>query len=389
MREHRIKEKRLALQLPLSEDLRQAAFGLLEQYLAALRKVFPAPAAERIAPWIRAHYRSAASKPSYRPGNSLEALETARQFLLPRDLVKVWIPCAEWLAVNGVPGPGENLRVLDRGAGIGASSAGLLLLASAAGVKAGFEISLEEENQEQLETAARVVAEAAALTGLKVKVSTGRLSEVKSSRPKDARGRHDLIFCSNALGNTAPEMDAVEAGLVAAQGLVRMLSSRGLLIMLEQALFRVSRSLSAVRDRLVQAEVPVFAPCVCSGNCPELAGQDSFCFHSIKAVNDPYLQKLGDLCGVKHHEVDFCYLSVGAAKGRLDQALMPASVAPFRIISFPQTRPLGIGFVTCATGGLERLWLPRWLETDAGERRTKHLPHGALVGLPQSSEDSQ
>ncbi len=110
--------------------------------------------------------------------------------------------------------------------------------------------------------------------------------------PLPVEGKFDLIIVAHALQELFPD---TQKGWVDKQEqfikfLLKQLSSRGFLLLVDNSFLEANRRLLSLRDRLVQDHIPIQAPCIWRGECPALKSPNSPCY-AQREMEKPYLIK--------------------------------------------------------------------------------------------------
>jgi len=293
-------------------------------------------------------------------------------------------PLRELQAAEGLPASGA-WRVLDLGAGLGASSFGAALFASLLGVER-LDVLAVDVDGEALEWSARLAPVVAERLGIDLRLRR-RVGSLEHLRPEALGGRFDVVLVGLSLG---------EAGLLddpdrAADWLLRWrseaLAPRGSLVLLEPALRVRSRAVQAVRDVLAARGERIFSPCPAVRRCPLLARRRDWC-HEVARVPLPRaVATVGRRAGLREERLTWSQLVLRRDALRLERvAVDRLGGAPVgRLVSGP--RP--------SKGKLER-----WACSEAGGRVLQRLarhaperdplqeaPRGSWVRLPESREE--
>ena len=283
-----------------------------------------------------------------------EALWARAAFFLPRELPKVFGPLDDLLAAGRFPAPANNtLKLLDVGAGLGATSLGVARW-----------LKLRRVPVERLEVVA-LERNAPLLRGLRL------LTEALASLPNefvpvklDARaieleradlsGSFDLItfgFVLNELyADAAPPDRAMrKAELLIDAG--RRLRAGGALVVLEPALKESARELMAVRDQLAgRSAAPfVIAPCMRKGCCPMLASERDWCHQDLAYALPPRLAAVARAAALRYEGLSYASL-VLANEPRGDD---PPFV--YRVVSDPLESKGKLELFGCGEAGYVRL----------------------------------
>lgn len=223
-----------------------------------------------------------------RTGRSSPADMAARLgFFLPRDQHKV----AE--ALRPVRGRWHRpIRLLDLGAGLGASALGVTRVMDVA------HATLVDADPVGLSLARGV---------LDVALDT-RVADAGRFAPGPADAPWELIVASQVLSELDQERpDRAERHAALVCRWMEWLSPDGVLLLVEPALRERSRHLLAVRDRVAPIWPPL-APCTHNAACPALADSREWCHERRELSLSPELVAVARAAGLSWERVDFSYL---------------------------------------------------------------------------------
>jgi hypothetical protein len=232
-------------------------------------------------------------------------------FFLPRDMIKMFGPLDELLRAGRFPAR-RRLRVLDLGAGLGASTLGLARFVRHAGLQ---ERELEVVAVERDPDSSRLMRALCSALGplqdefapISLSMHAGDLRQLSDAGPFDFVL---LGFVLNELylERPAPEHSGLRAGLLAR--LCARLEQDAALVVLEPALKDSARELMRVRDALLQSPAPpfVFAPCVRSGPCPMLAGERDWCHEALDFALPAPLAAIAQRAGLRYQGLSYAAL---------------------------------------------------------------------------------
>ncbi len=262
---------------------------------------------------------------------STEALSARLGFSFARDTPKAAGAVRELVATGALRLP-ENraLRVLDLGAGLGASTWGVwaALSASAPGTAGRIEAVCVDEDSSALSIATAIAGARRERDALVVDLETRRSTIFRGVR--DEKGPFDLVI----LGQVLSELDGtLETQTDLIRSALDGLAPDGSVVLIEPALRDRTRHLHSLRDALVQGGVRVFAPCVHEAPCPALAAEGAWCHEDLDVDLPPWLREVAALAGLRWQGLTFSYL-VLRKDGRSLRECAP-SAALVRMVSEP------------------------------------------------------
>jgi SAM-dependent methyltransferase len=315
--------------------------------LSAVYNELPARAGAPPAPFDRGRLRGS------------RALAARLAFFFPRDVPKGAGAVRELVATGRLTMPERRpLRVLDLGAGLGATSRGALRALAARGACGPVELVLADDDREALAVARALWEARPAEGGLRVSVEL-RAEDV-ARRPSNER--FDLVLMGQVLcelGRDEPAAARVASHAALLQSiLARAVHSAGSLVVVEPALRARARHLHAVRDAVVASGRAPFAPCLHAERCPMLAGDDDWCHEDLPVDLPSFLVPLARAANLRWQGVTFAYLVL-----RPDGAtLREAGPWPLRVVSERRK-----------TKGKEEAWLCGLAADGAGLVRATRL----------------
>ncbi len=251
------------------------------------------------------------------------ALAARLLFSFPRDVPKMACAARELAFAGRLSGA---LRVLDVGAGLGASTWGLARLLAARGERASLDATFVDDDPAALEIA-RAIARARARDGqVDVRIATDAPS-----------GKYDVVLVGQALGEMTADEGAQTERLV--DLLATRLADDGSLVVVEPALADRTRRLHRVRDALLARGVTVFAPCLHAAPCPMLADEGhgagkSWCHEDLPIDLPAPIAAVARAAGLRWQGLTFSYLVLRNDGATLQGALgSPRGAA--RVVSLP------------------------------------------------------
>jgi SAM-dependent methyltransferase len=204
------------------------------------------------------------------------------------------------------------LRVLDLGAGLGASTWGLARALEAAGGRGTLEATWVDEDAQALAVGQEIVrarAADASAVGIQVKAVTAGLG-AGSVRG----GPFDVVLLGQVLSEHGRGRgDRLELHVELVRALVvRALAPGGSVVIVEPALRDRTRHLHALRDALIGSAggdaVTVFAPCLHAAPCPALASPGDWCHEDLGVDLPPWLVPVARGAGLRWQGLTFSYL---------------------------------------------------------------------------------
>jgi ribosomal protein RSM22 (predicted rRNA methylase) len=254
-------------------------------------------------------------------------MEAARiAFFLPRDVRKIE------RALRDVPipkpAPGEPLRVLDLGCGVGASALGAVMAVRASGWDGPVEVTLVEPDARALARAeALLLAARDGTMPMTVRAHAGSLTA--------GTGAHELVVLGQVLVEVAhgrPEEERVRTHARLLRELLRdRVAPEGLLLVVEPALRVTARRLQAVRAELLAGGgVHVRAPCPHDGPCPLLQRETDWCHEDLPVDLPASLAPLARAAGLRWQGLTHARLVLAKAPGGRPAARVAAAPKPSR-----------------------------------------------------------
>ena len=258
-----------------------------------------------------------------------EALVARLRFFLPRDAPKLALPLDELHGANAMD-LNRPLRVLDLGAGVGASSLGVAAWLAAKGFDQRVEIDAVDRSAAAL-TVLRALgkrlrppdAAEIAFTTTVADVSTGGWTP-------PAPHAYDLVVVSFVLNELWQDRDPrhrAERQRALLGRLSACLAANGSLLILEPALRETARALHELRDGLLAEPMglSVFAPCLHHGPCPMLEHAKDWCHEDRDYQLSPALAGIARGAGLRTSRLTFTYLTLRRDDRTLAKAIGSAA----------------------------------------------------------------
>ena len=259
-------------------------------------------------------------------------------FWFPRDLPKVHRAVMELVRAGALPA--RPLRVLDLGAGLGATSLGLLRALPAPHRVA--EVTVVDRDPRALELLGRIASRAAKAGLVPEGVTFHSLTRDLAAPDWDAAlGTYDLVLAGLSLVEVAQATaDTEEArGAVIAERVRAILphvAPDGALILLEPGNRHETRALHHARDAVIASGATVFSPCLHARPCPMLAGERDWCHEDLADYSlPPWLIPVAKSAGLRWEGLTWSYLVLRHDARTLRAALEPAGRIALRVVSNP------------------------------------------------------
>ncbi len=303
-------------------------------------------------------------------------------FWLPRDLPKAALPIAELSAAGALPL--RPLRVLDLGAGLGATSLGLAR-ALPPGASVGS-LTAVDRDADALALLRRVTAEARSrglIPAIPELVTETR--DLARAHWDAGLGTYDLVTVGLALVEVTRGLADESARGQGIAALLRValphVSPDGALVVLEPAGRDDARALQRARDALAAEGVTVFAPCPHARGCPMLANPTDWCHEDLADASlPPWLVPVARAAGLRWEGLTFSYL-VLRRDGRTLAAHAVSSAGgagvPLRLLSPPLVTKGKTEVVAC--GDLPPGTSTRLMELQRAARDARETSHGLLA----------
>jgi hypothetical protein len=332
-------------------------------------------------------------EPDATPLARADALAARALFWFPRDLRKVALAAHELVAANALPR--RALRIVDLGAGLGATSLGWLRALAGTAVETA-RIDAIDHDAEALARMHAIAKEAsrakllAPLPPITTSIADFREASAIRAALQDASAPCDVLLIGSALVEATRDAgdesargalvakhvhDAIDAVNLAADGTV---------VIIEPATRAETRALHHARAQLIAGGLHVFAPCTHQGACPMLERDRDWCHEDLAADLPEWLVPIARAAGLRWEGLTFSYLVMQRASDHSvgSLAARPGYV-PARLVSQPRaTKGKTESFASVAGRGARLMQLDRSVKRDAGEHRAlADSARGDVVGL--------
>ncbi len=273
------------------------------------------------------------------PGDAGE-LAARLGFSFARDVPKGAGAVRELVATGALAMPeGRDLRVLDVGAGLGATTWGVARALEAAGGRGAIDATWIDADVKALGVAMSIV-DARAAKG-EVAVRARAVPKGLARGVADLDATYDVVLMGQVLSELhVGEEDAarVEKHAALVRDLVdRVLEPTGTLVIVEPALRNRTRHLHRVRDALLAAPHPptVFAPCLHAAACPALVNEGDWCHEDLAVDLPAWLVPVARAAGLRFQGLTFSYLALRRDGRTLAAGLAAGRGGRLRVVSDP------------------------------------------------------
>lgn len=259
-----------------------------------------------------------------------ELLSARLAFSFPRDVPKGAGAVRELVAC-GALAMKDGLRVLDIGAGMGATTFGAARALERAGARGVIDATWVDADGE-------AIAVGAAIAAARRDAVIVRATTVHGGVSRASGDGFDLVL----MGQVLSELDAgddEDARVAKHVALVRdamtRLAAGGSLVIVEPALRDRTRHLHRVRDALLAGpDAPtLFAPCLHAAPCPALASEGDWCHEDLAVDLPAWLVPIARAAGLRYQGLTFSYLVLRRDAKTLSS--IPARGARLRVVSDP------------------------------------------------------
>ncbi len=233
-------------------------------------------------------------------------------FSFVRDVPKMAAAVRE-LVVSGTLTLSEArpLRVLDLGAGLGASTWGLARGLAAAGGRGTIDATWVDPDRLALDVG-RNVAGTRAVAGA-VTISPKSVALGIEEGLARTTATYDVVLLGQVLSELdradSPEERVAKHTALLERITTRLLAADGTIVVVEPALRDRTRHLHRVRDALIAAKIAnVFAPCLHQASCPALRIETDWCHEDLEVDLPAWLVPIARGAGLRYQGLTFSYL---------------------------------------------------------------------------------
>ena len=254
-------------------------------------------------------------------------------FSFPRDVPKGAAAVRELVATGGLRGA-PALRVLDIGAGLGATTWGVVRALEAGGASGIVDATWIDTDARALEVASALARAREGKGPITLRVTT----RARALDALDALPAFDLVLVGQVLSEldvgVPDDTRAARHAKLLGGWLDRLVAPDGSLVVVEPALRDRSRHLHRVRDALVAAGATVFAPCLHAAPCPALARETDWCHEDLTVDLPLWLAPVARAAGLRREGLTFSYVVLRKDGRRLGDATpIRASATRLRVVS--------------------------------------------------------
>lgn len=253
---------------------------------------------------------------------------------------------------------------------------GPLPMAFAALRHGASEVFATDQNQRALELGGDV----AARYGLPITIRQWNC--LKGSMPID--GQFDLIILGHCLEELFPstEKNWQNSQQQFISKLLNRLTPDGFLMIVESSFPEANRRVLTTRDILVNAGVPVQAPCVWKGECPALKVQNSPCYAQREFEKPFLIKEIQRAASINLSSLKMTYVIFKNPKASWPQ---PCKSPLYRVVSPSVESFQGKRYYLCGTDGKKNLG-SHLKEHPPESRAFEYLKRGELISIEQPLE---
>ncbi len=257
-------------------------------------------------------------------------------FSFARDVPKGAAAVRELVLARALPFE-RTLRVLDLGAGLGATTWGLARALAAAGYRGTLEATWVDADVEALDLATAILRARGGREGA-VELRARTVPAAVDGPIHAASGRFDVILVGQVLSEldvTSPDDVRRERHAALVGSLLEdRTDAEGAVVVIEPALRDRTRHLHHVRDLLASRGATVFAPCLHQAPCPALARESDWCHEDLAVDLPEWLVPVARAAGLRREGLTFSYVVLHRGGRRwVDSIAAPTGAARLRVVS--------------------------------------------------------
>jgi ribosomal protein RSM22 (predicted rRNA methylase) len=295
-----------------------------------------------------------------------EMLAARLGFSFPRDVPKAAAAVAELVLAGLLSIPADRpLRVLDLGAGLGASTWGIVRALAASGARGSVDALLVDPEPKALEVARTIASQAGGEGDVQLAVTTrtGTLTSLRVDGP------FDVVVLGQMLSEADVTLDERSRAALHAEQIARLfrLVPEGSVVVIEPALRDRTRHLHRVREALLARGARVFAPCLHQATCPFLVREHDWCHEDLEIDLPGWLVPVARAAGLRWERLTFSYLVLRPDGRTLREALSGGGA--MRLVSSPSVTKGKRELLLCGDDGALRPAM--LLDREAGTDRTE------------------
>jgi ribosomal protein RSM22 (predicted rRNA methylase) len=282
------------------------------------------------------------------------ALAARLAFFLPRDLPKVAGPLAELHERRQLPST-RRWRVLDLGAGVGATTFGLARFVRVRDLADRLDVVAVDRFRAGLDAMTTLASRARDLGLVDITLEPATADFTTTVFPPN---HFDLVLIGLALNELGGDDSALDTAFDMLGRAALSLREDGSIVIVEPGLRETTRWLQRLRDRIAADErLRVFAPCLRRGPCPMLASPRDWCHAELEAALPSAVATLARSAGLRDQRLSYSYLTLRNAHEHEDLAsLADAATGRLgRVVSQPLPSKGKLELFVCSEAGLTRL----------------------------------
>lgn len=203
-------------------------------------------------------------------------------------------------------------------------------------------------------------------------------------QPLPISGTFDLIMLGHCLEEMFPanQKNWKDQQYQFIRYLLDKLNPQGFLLIVDGSYIESNRRILELRDALVQAGVPVQAPCIWQGECPALKAKDSPCYAQREFEKPHLIKEIQRAVNINLGSLKMSYIIFRSPKA---QWPVVANKGLYRIISPPVESYQGKRYYLCGSEGKKSLG-SHLSEHPVESRAFEYLRRGELISVQEALE---